>query len=98
MTQRGRTNRLAFVLASVLALALLAPALAAAQYNEAPMLRELVEQGLLPPVEERLPVPEDVMVIEPVEEIGQYGGTWRTMHDNTDPGTLKMVLYDPGVR
>lgn len=42
------------------------------EYNEAPMLAEMVEAGTLPPVDERLPdVP---MVIEPVDEIGQYGG------------------------
>ncbi len=46
------------------------------KFDEAPMLADLVEEGKLPPLEERLP--EDVMVIEPVEEIGQYGGTMRT--------------------
>ncbi len=48
--------------------------IAAAQYQEAPSLAELVAAGELPPVEERLPL--DPEVIEPVEEIGQYGGTW----------------------
>ncbi|MBO2521825.1 MAG: hypothetical protein CW345_08490 [Firmicutes bacterium] len=91
-----RTRRL--MAAAFVALFLMVPSLASAQYNEAPMLRALVEQGLLPPVEERLPIPEDIVVIEPVEEIGQYGGTWRTLHDNPDPGVLKMILYDPGVR
>jgi len=42
-------------------------------YNEAPMLRTKVAAGELPPVEERLP--EKPLVVEPVEEIGQYGGT-----------------------
>jgi len=45
------------------------------RFNEAPMLIELVKQGKLPPVEKRLP--EEPAVVEPVEEIGQYGGTWR---------------------
>ncbi len=40
------------------------------------MLRTLVAAGDIPPVEERLP--EDFLVIEPVEEIGQYGGTVNT--------------------
>ncbi len=44
-------------------------------FNEAPELAELVAKGELPPVEERLP--EDLMVIQPVQEIGRYGGTWR---------------------
>ncbi len=39
------------------------------------MLAELVKQGKLPPVDERLP--EDPMIVPPVEEIGQYGGSWR---------------------
>ena len=46
-----------------------------AKFNEAPMLAELVKQGKLPPVEKRLP--QNPLVIEPIEEIGQYGGTWR---------------------
>ena len=46
-------------------------------FAEAPMLAELVAAGDLPPVEERLPVREDLLVIQPVHEIGKYGGTWR---------------------
>jgi peptide/nickel transport system substrate-binding protein len=46
-------------------------------FNEAPMLAELVAAGDLPPLEERLPVREDLLVIQPVHEIGKYGGTWR---------------------
>src|SRR5690554_3260461 len=45
------------------------------EFDEAPMLKEAVEKGELPPVEDRLPVPEDIMVIEPVDEIGVYGGS-----------------------
>ena len=41
-------------------------------YQQAPMLDELE----LPPVAERLP--ENPMVVEPIESIGRYGGTWRT--------------------
>lgn len=47
------------------------------QFGEAPMLADLVKAGDLPAVEERLPDPEDLLVIEPLQEIGQYGGTWR---------------------
>jgi len=50
-----------------------ATATAQTQYQEAPMLSELVEQGELPPVAERLP--EEPVVVTPVEEIGTYGGT-----------------------
>jgi len=47
------------------------------EFNEAPELAELVASGDLPPVEERLPVREDLLVLEPLDEIGTYGGTWR---------------------
>ncbi|MEW6233330.1 MAG: ABC transporter substrate-binding protein [Chloroflexota bacterium] len=47
-----------------------------AKYNEAPALAELVKAGKLPPVDQRLPVPEDVLVVQPIEKIGKYGGTW----------------------
>jgi len=43
------------------------------KFEEAPMLRTKVAAGELPPIEQRLP--EEPLVIEPVEEIGQYGGT-----------------------
>jgi len=52
------------------------------KFSEAPMLAELVKQGKLPPVEQRLPA--DPMVVMPVEKIGEYGGTW------------KMVMLGPG--
>jgi peptide/nickel transport system substrate-binding protein len=68
----------------------------AAEGGEAPMLAELVQRGELPPVEERLP--EDVLVLEPVEEIGQYGGTWRRVANGPGHGTLKMIMYDVPVR
>ena len=39
------------------------------------MLADLVKAGQLPPVEQR--VPQDPLVIKPLNEIGKYGGTWR---------------------
>lgn len=48
------------------------------EFQEAPMLAELVAAGTLPPVEERLPAPSDVYVVEPVDAIGKYGGVART--------------------
>ena len=50
------------------------PARMPAQFQEAPPLAALVEQGKLPPVSERLPV--EPLVIEPLHAIGTYGGTW----------------------
>lgn len=43
------------------------------KFNEAPMLMVKVAVGELPSVGERLP--EEPIVIKPLEEIGQYGGT-----------------------
>lgn len=64
------------------------------KYKQAPML-----EGLgLPPVEERLPVPEDIKVIQPWESIGKYGGTWNTVTWWEGAGNVKMKLYDPPVR
>ncbi|MEX1018483.1 MAG: ABC transporter substrate-binding protein [Litorilinea sp.] len=51
-------------------------------FNEAPMLAEMVANGDLPPVEERLPA--EPLVIEPAEMIGEYSGTLRRAF--TGPG------------
>jgi peptide/nickel transport system substrate-binding protein len=51
------------------------PARIPAKFNEAPMLAAQVGQGLLPPVEERIGL--DPLVIEPLNQIGRYGGTLR---------------------
>ena len=44
-------------------------------YGEAPMLAELVSQGVLEPVEQRLP--QEPVVVQPVDQIGTYGGQLR---------------------
>jgi peptide/nickel transport system substrate-binding protein len=44
-------------------------------FKEAPQLAELVKQGKLPPVAQR--IGQDPLVIKPLKEIGKYGGTWR---------------------
>ena len=41
-------------------------------YSESPMLAEMVANGDLPPVEERLPA--NPVVVEPLHAIGEYGG------------------------
>jgi len=47
-----------------------------ARLQEAPQLADLVKQGKLPPVEQRLPA--NPLVVQPVERAGTYGGDWRT--------------------
>lgn len=72
------------------------------KFAEAPMLAELVKAGKLPPVERRLPDPDDVMVIKPLKEIGKYGGRWRrgftgpadTENGNRIVSTDKMLMWD----
>lgn len=49
------------------------PAGPPSEYSESPLLAERVAAGELPSVDERLPA--NPVVIEPLEEIGQYGGT-----------------------
>ncbi len=47
-------------------------------YNEAPELAALVDEGVLPPVEERLPAyPRVVKTNIMADGIGEYGGVWR---------------------
>ncbi|MFW6410131.1 MAG: ABC transporter substrate-binding protein [Halanaerobiales bacterium] len=43
------------------------------EFNQAPELDEVVEEGEIPPVDER--VPDDPYMVEPRENIGEYGGT-----------------------
>jgi len=68
-----------------------------AGYAEAPMLKEMVDSGDLPPVEERLP--ENPLVIPVTEGIGQYGGVWhRGFLGPSDYNNYVRVVYDGLVR
>ncbi|MXZ41103.1 MAG: hypothetical protein F4Z18_04815 [Caldilineaceae bacterium SB0666_bin_21] len=60
-------------------------------YGEAPMLAEMVAAGTLPPVDERLP--KEPLVIEPYNEIGQYGGTWHRFDTSSSGSHLVMAMY-----
>ena len=91
---------LALLLASVLALSLLPAALAEeASYSEAPMLTELVEQGVLPPVEERLPLHPEIYNDAPASyvtpEEGNYGGTMKLMSSQVSwCADLFIMMYE----
>ncbi len=66
-------------------------------YNEAPMLAEMVAAGELPPVAERLP--ENPLVVVPVESVGQYGGTWhRAFLGVKDFHSLGRLIYESVLR
>jgi peptide/nickel transport system substrate-binding protein len=68
------------------------------EYGEAPMLAEMVAAGDLPPVDERLPMEEDIAVIAPVDGVGEYGGTWHETSWWQGMGNISMTVYDPPVR
>jgi len=53
-------------------------------YSEAPMLAAMVKAGTLPPVAERLPL--EPFVTPVVDEIGEYGGTWRRAFSTPSDG------------
>jgi len=56
----------------------------AQEFNESPMLAAMVESGELPPVNERLPL--SPAVVEPFNEVGQYGGSMRVGFTGSNPG------------
>jgi|HigsolmetaAR201D_1030396.scaffolds.fasta_scaffold03967_6 peptide/nickel transport system substrate-binding protein len=61
------------------------------------MLAELVAQGKLPPVEERLP--KEPLVVQPYEKIGKYGGTWRhAWRGINDYHSFGRMVYEPMLR
>ena len=69
----------------------------AQQYREAPMLRAMVGAGDLPPVAERLP--QDPLVVEAVDSVGQYGGTWRRAFKGIkDFHAFGRLNYEPMLR
>jgi peptide/nickel transport system substrate-binding protein len=89
----GRGLAGAVAMAAMLAAA--APALA---QQQSPVLDALVESGELPPVAERLP--SNPLVVEPVESVGTYGGTWRSaLRGGLDNAWIaRTVAYDGLVR
>ncbi|MFC7625909.1 ABC transporter substrate-binding protein [Microlunatus sp. GCM10028923] len=66
--------------------------------KEAPSLAAQVEAGKLPPVAERMP--EQPLVVEPIESVGRYGGTWQSaMITQEDASWLTTAIgYEPLVR
>lgn len=83
-------------LTAVLVVLLAAGFASAMEYKEHPILSEMVNQGLIPPVEERLP--KDVMVVEPLHEMGRYGGTAYVFNAEAPnrPYTAQMLMGSHG--
>jgi len=65
-------------------------------YNEAPELAELVSSGELPSVEDRLP--SNPLIVEPSQEIGQYGGVMYDLFDGTRIADFRTFGYENIVR
>jgi peptide/nickel transport system substrate-binding protein len=88
-----------------------APEVTSSEYQESPMLAEMVAAGELPPVDERLPadpfvVGPGILIVEddlPNWEPGTYGGTLRAAHAVADwaPDVFVMMneplLISPGI-
>ncbi|HEY7578716.1 MAG TPA: ABC transporter substrate-binding protein [Acetobacteraceae bacterium] len=88
----SRLIHAAALVASLFAVSVL-PAAAQNKYHEAPGLAELVKDGKLPPVEQRLP--EQPLVVPVVEKIGEYGGVWRRAFlGPADANNYVRVVYD----
>jgi peptide/nickel transport system substrate-binding protein len=60
-------------------------------FNEAPQLAELVKQGKLPPVSQRLP--KNPPVVIPIEKVGKYGGTIRVVIPSRTVGAATDISY-----
>lgn len=67
--------------------------------SEAPMLTEQVEAGELPPLEERLPVESDQMIVE-APEFGNYGGTYSgAVANQSDNAWMRRIIaFEPMLR
>lgn len=84
------TRALGLALAASIGLAV---ALPAGAFEEAPVLAVKVADGSLPPVADRLP--ENPLVVEPMEGVGTYGGTWRFGDARgADEGYLNFIAYE----
>ena len=62
---------------------------------QAPILAELVEEGELPPLHER--VPAEPLVLEGSEGVGRYGGTWERLAPQGRNWEIACVLSYPGL-
>jgi peptide/nickel transport system substrate-binding protein len=67
---------------------------------ESPMLTELVEAGELPPLEERLPVEADRLVVDGPDGLGVFGGTYKgaVLGQGDAPWLERMIGYEPLLR
>src|SRR6478609_11924600 len=93
-----KLKRRAFLAGTSAVLILPALPVFAADFREADILKEKVASGAMPAVKDRLP--ENPLVIKPVERVGRYGGDWN--HALVGGGSLSMLFryqaYEPLLR
>ncbi len=67
------------------------------KYSEAPALAQMVSEGKLPKIDERLP--ENPIVVLPIKNVGKYGGTWhRGWTGIKDFHCFGRLIYEPILR
>ncbi|MFW6271224.1 MAG: ABC transporter substrate-binding protein [Bacillota bacterium] len=84
-------NKLFILIITIIFAFSISLAITAASEKQAPELQEMVDEGELEPLEERLP--EEPMEMDPIEETGEYGGTWQRYDNSDDFATFLMSLY-----
>ena len=62
-------------------------------FRESPTFAQMVRDGQLPPLDQRLPVPDDVYVFAPPDEIGVYGGQGRIITGGKTSRYLKFESF-----
>lgn len=74
------------------------PTSSATDFGQAPILAKQVKDGILPPIDERLP--STPMIVTPNDKIGAYGGTWKmAQRDTRDHALLiRNIGYEPLLR
>lgn len=62
-------------------------------FQQSPAFAKMVREGTLPPLEQRLPVSEDIYVYAPPDEIGVYGGHGRLITGGKTSRYLKFESF-----
>lgn len=70
----------------------------AVEFGQAPLLDDLVKNGQLPPIEDRLP--RTPMIVSPVDSLGNYGGTWHMaqLAERDYALLIRTIGYEPLLR
>jgi peptide/nickel transport system substrate-binding protein len=94
----GKVSRRTLLAAGSAVLVLPGRPASAMDYKEAPSLGAMVTNHALPPVKDR--VPENPLVIKPVERVGKYGGDWNNalVGGGALSNLIRYQAYEPMVR